>query len=140
MTTTKAQEISTLKSIAAGIAPGSYLADLFTPELIDWVADMIKADFPPDVINHLQCSQKQVTDLTNAIATERRMTGLAHDALKKSTEESGRLAGMVKNLEASNRRLERVAEERLEQIDAMREQIDAMKIKLYDLAVAAGRI
>jgi hypothetical protein len=46
---TKQDEIDALRRFAAKWQPGSYLHSFFTDQLLQWVENQIKSDFPPDL-------------------------------------------------------------------------------------------
>jgi hypothetical protein len=54
---TKDDELTTLHKMAEQAGEQSYLASFFRPELLDWVEQMVKQDFPPDVWEHLLLAQ-----------------------------------------------------------------------------------
>lgn len=77
----KAEEMQALIKVAKLFQPGTYLHDLFTERLIDWVAEQLKNDFPPDVMDvladrleRLNRSESNAVQLGNELESVKKVT------------------------------------------------------------------
>jgi septal ring factor EnvC (AmiA/AmiB activator) len=68
----KLEEITWLTNLAEDVrnAGNSYVASLFTPDLVAWAASQIQNDFPPDLYDYFQGEIIKNSDLTCKFACE----------------------------------------------------------------------
>jgi hypothetical protein len=106
----KAEEMTALRKVATVFEPGTYMADLFSPDLINWVEIQLSNDFPPDIFSILDSSAQNLSE------AEQRARNLT-DQIRAVTDDSVRKIN----------RLEGEIQERDLQIDFIRRDRDDWK-------------
>lgn len=140
----KADEMAALRKVATIFEPGTYLADLFSPALIEWVQTQLDNDFPPDIFSVIDSSAQ------NLMEAEQRARNLT-DQLRAVTDDA------VRKIEALNAEInlkvefidrvrddreewkeayltetERLTEERAKSA-SLENEVTKLKARLYDL-------
>ena len=119
---TKAQEAAFLGALVTFFAPraGTYLSDLFTEPLLEYVQKQVSADFPPDLFTAYLEAKREAQEQEEA----------ALDQARRATEAEARLATFRVTL--TEKETEAVA-----RIDALREEMSGVYRKLYDARTEA---
>ncbi len=144
----KADEISILKQSAACCAPGSYLAMLFTKEMVEWCAAQIQMDYAPDLYAalltqndasgkmHAQLNEKQrqIERHENTLVANDKLIAELRQELKEARETTAAL--IARGNEYLNRSLDLEEQLGLAQ-HTLQSEIDRLKIKLFDLMDSA---
>ena len=114
---TKAQEAAFLGALVTFFAPrtGTYLSDLFTEPLLEYVQKQVAADFPVDVYGALKEAQQDALD--------KRQEAL--DQARRGTDAEMKLAAL--RVETQKAAAASVAE-----VDKLRTELSDLRRKLYD--------
>lgn len=141
----KADECAALQDLAANVPAGTYLKDLFTPELVDWVCHQISVnDFPPDLygaFEHERTSNNaELTaakaSLSTANAQIESLTKRAESLNETIQHQNTRIESLTDQLQASQSRFEQMwdDQEALQRELAEAEtRIMQLKARLFDL-------
>jgi uncharacterized protein YdcH (DUF465 family) len=140
----KNEEIDALRALAAAIPDNTYLHDLFTPALVDWVAGQLQNDFPPDIYDLFEHekttnnaeAQKARADLTTANAQIESLTRRAESLNETIQHQNARIESLTDQLQASQSRFEQMwdDQENLQrELSEAEQKIIILKAKLFDL-------
>jgi hypothetical protein len=158
-TCSKADEKATLKKIASLFEPGTYLADFFNAELLEWVNSRIDQDVVTDIMPSLRYFEAQaneakieaqeqirVANKTNyELATTLAEMTEDHDTAKTNWSNiKNSLLQTIETANANEREWHAVANDRLYQqkqdearIRWLETQVTNLKAEIYDLEHAA---
>lgn len=155
----KQDEIVFLNAAADACPEGTYLHDFFTPNLVAWVEEMIRNDFPPDLhqvvltahADHdreLAQARKVIEDLNKQLTSVNSTVEALDKAVDCYKAEVTRLNERVTDLLNQARvREDEFDTERYEmrsvagglenELEAAHDRITALKVEVYDLTHAA---
>ncbi len=145
-TTSKAEEIAIIESIAKNLTEASYLGNLLTPEAVQWIREKIEADAPPNLCRYLYDAEAEAAafyqDFTNADNERRQL--LKTNAVQVTTitnlettlkHERDEITKLIAMLNAANENLGQ-AEEKVKQLaddqKKNRQEIKALEKLLSD--------
>lgn len=139
-TSSKAEEIETFEQFRVIAGKDSYLSLLLSEKLFQWFCDEIRVDNCPDIYQWYVGSGQAITKLNNDLADAQRTIASRDEMLLKVQAELRQVIASRDDWESETHSLRIHTAAQREEIDHLREQIREMKIKLYDMAVAAGRL
>lgn len=147
----KADEVEALVACSTAAGKGSYLVDLFTPQLVDWVRQQINEDVSPDLFAAYMFQQERANELegkyrTQSLQLDYLSRGLAFQKERADTlqRQEPRLLEQLESLHHSNDflkdRIEELQEGPLARRNAeLKAELDALRIRLDRiLHLAAG--
>lgn len=139
-TSSQAEEIETFEQFMVIAGKDSYLGMLLSKDLFEWFCDQIKVDNAPDIYNWYVSGGAQAADLHNKLMEAQRTIASRDEMLLKVQAELRQVIASRDDWESETHSLRIHTAAQREEIDHLREQVQEMKIKLYDMAVAAGRL
>lgn len=151
----RAEELDALRKVARLFPEGTYMHDLFSNDLIEWVNQQMKVDFPPDVfgaLNHtaelLHRSEGNAVQLGNEVESLKKVTARNIERLdREHAEEVQRLSGMLETSQHACDFYERQSQDNYDEAKRLQgewgmcdaklrnaeAEIMSLKAKLYDL-------
>lgn len=144
---TKAEEIAALTELAENVAPGTYLADAFNKQFVDWVVAQIENDFPPDVMEHLAVDARRGAEAAQEVSrleaelekTKKYWEQDAENLHNQLDEQARRINTNEQMLRQAYQRANEAEEllvEAQSKVDQQAAEIIRLKAKLYDLMEA----
>lgn len=145
-TSSKADEIQQLAKIAKAIPAGTYLASLFTPQLVEWFSTQVHQDLPPSVTDHFRYLQEELArsvserqDTINAMENHKRtlntriktLEGMLQSAEAEIELKSQRIQHQADHL---NQKIRRVVEleQQCQALNQTVKSLQAQEIALND--------
>lgn len=146
---TKIQEIAFLHEVAESVPGCSYMASLFTSELLVWVEAQIRQDVSPDVwhnMEHFREAHNKAVDAGRAKVKDlEQQLSKQDEILKGLTERHQVLKDRADEYREEGNQLGRdlakavtVGYEREGRIAALEDEVICLKAKLYDVLIGGG--
>lgn len=137
----KQEEIEWLQALAKSVqGKDLYLADLFTEKLVNWAAEAIRNDFPPNVMESLDTAWSEETKAHDDLKAAAREIEERKKGESEKLERITLLENHLRNYDERIRDLTEQVQDRLEEANAMlneKEVLEAeiirLKARLFDL-------
>ena len=145
----KAEEIKILKKLQNAFEhnPNNYLTSLFHGQLVAWCGKRIKDDFPIDIYEMWESTEKILSDREAQIKEMKREFNFLQERIGALEQEISEKRGKISLLEETNKANQdatidllnkvRDLEAQLEQKDM---QLMTLKAKIFDLLMEGGKI